>query len=1098
MKNKMNYLILCLIGLLSTFSMVTWASTDESHQSGRSVSGIVKDSHGEPIPGVSIVIKGTTMGTITDLDGNFSISVPDDNSVLAISFIGYKTQEVKVGTSNSLNITIQEDTQTLDEVVVVGYGVQKKVNLTGSVSNVSGDKLENRALTNLSSGMAGLASGITVTQSSGKPGDDNAAIRVRGVTTFSGDYRGPLVIVDGSVGDMNSVNPNDVESIVTLKDAASAAIYGSRGANGVILITTKRGKQDTAPKINYTGIVSSTKASNTFEFMSDYADYMTMFNRARANMGQDSHYQQTTIDAWREASKNPNGTSEWGIPNWLAYPNTDWSKEMFQSNTMQNHNLSITGGSKNTNYLLSLGALVNPGTLDNTSMERYNVRINVDTKITDFLKVGTQTYMMKQFRKPGDTNFTYMFQTNPGMIAKYDGKFGAPEADEEKKDLNNIYRQTAGIGGKITTTRINTSWYAEIDFFKDLKGKINANYQEYSNITDTYSRYTEAYSFRKNELLISSPTLDQATVNFAMDRRQEYTLTGTLNYMKTLGDHDINVLLGYEQYEYKTRTDNAQKKGLMDFSIHDMQTATEMVYINYHSTNDLSERDYGMLSYFGRLNYAYKGRYLFEANFRRDGSSRFAPGHRWGTFPSVSAGWRISEESFMESTRSFLDNLKLRASWGKLGNVTSGYYDWQSSYSKVNYSFGGSISNGLAIKDFGNPYLSWENINSAGIGLDASFLNNRLNVEFDFYNKITEGILTRPSIALSAGDVNGPMRNTADMRNRGIDLTVGWNDQINDFRYGVNVNFSYNQNEVTNFKGKYETGWKDGVYTSNLSEAADFYDSNQDRIRTEGHIFDEWFMLQRYSGTGTYNDANGNVNPQGGPKDGMIRTEADMQWVKDMQAAGYTFMPKNNTGRGNLHYGEYIYADENGDKVYGNNHDRVCTGKSTMPKYNLGINLSAAWRGFDFSMTWAGSFGMYYYLYERGVTGSVVNDGEQISANAFKDYYYFNEANPSDPANNINARYPSLKYGTGSLGNYARNTSYLYNGSYMKLKNVQVGYTLPKSVVQKMRMQNLRVFVAGENLITITDYPGLDPEIGSKVNAYPIAKQFSAGVSVTF
>jgi TonB-linked SusC/RagA family outer membrane protein len=1079
-------------------SVQSRASVAEVYQQ-RTVSGVVKDLAGEPMPGVSIVVKGTTTGTITDLDGNFNVGVEGDASVLVISFIGYKTQEVRVGSNNSLRITLEEDTQQIDEVVVVGYGVQKKVNLTGSVSNVSGDRIEGRALTNLSSGLAGLASGVSVSQSSGKPGDDNAAIRIRGISTFSNDYRGPLVIVDGSTGDMNSVNPNDVESIVVLKDAASAAIYGSRGANGVILVTTKRGKQEMTPSVNYTGIVSSTSPSNNFEFLSDYADYMTAFNMARANMGQTAKYGDDTITAWREASKNPNGTSEWGIPNWLAYPNTDWNDAMFQSNVMQNHNLSVTGGSKNTNYLLSLGALVNPGTLSNTAMQRYNVRINVDTRITDFLKVGTQTFMMKEFSEPGSTSFTYMFQTVPGITPMYDGKYGAPEGGEEAKNVNNILRDTAATQGKITKTRINTSWYAEIDFFKDLKGKFNANYQEYSKNTDTYSALLETYTFRDSKLQATTPTLDAATVDFALDRVYQYTLTGTLNYAKTFGDHDINVLAGYEQYYYNTRTDKSQKKGLMDFSIHDMQAATEMVYINYDASYDLSERDYGMLSWFGRLNYGYKDRYLFEMNLRRDGSSRFSPEARWGTFPSFSAGWRITEEAFMAGTRSWLDNLKLRLSWGKLGNVTSGYYDWQSTYSSVNNSIGGAKYNGLAVTKIGNSAIHWENINSTGIGIDASFLDNHLNLELDFYNKITEGILTTATMPLTMGTATAPTENTADMRNRGVDITLGWNDHIKDFRYGVNVNFSYNQNEVIDYLGKYEAGWEGDEYVTNFGKTVSYRpDDSSRRIRTEGHVIDEWYIRTPYVGTGTYT-TGGAVDPKGGPKDGMIRTEADMQWVKDMQAAGYTFAPKNNIARNNLYYGEYIYADLNGDKIYGNDNDRQFTGKSATPKVNLGINLNAAWKGFDFSMTWAGSFGMYNYISDRGVTGSTVDNGEQISKNIFNDYYYYNESDPNDPLTNLSGRYPSLKFGTGTMGNYAVSTVYLYNSSFMKLRNVQLGYTLPKDVVKKLRAKNLRVFVSGENLLTLSkDFPGLDPEIGMKINAYPLPKQFSAGVNVTF
>ncbi|NDV60496.1 SusC/RagA family TonB-linked outer membrane protein [Bacteroides sp. 519] len=322
-------------------------------QESRTVSGTVVDSFGDPMPGVSIAIKNTQTGTITGLDGDFTINVSGSDDVLVFSFIGFTAQEIKVGNNTTINVKLQEDSQALDEVVVVGYGVQKKVNLTGSVSNVSGEKLESRPVTNLSSALAGLAAGVTVSQSSGEPGSDNGNIRVRGVSTFTSDYRGPLVIIDGSVGDMNSINPNDVESIVTLKDAASAAIYGSRGANGVILVTTKRGKQDTPPRVTYTGIFASQSPQSRFKFMSNYADYMDAFNIARSNMGQSQKYGDDTIDAWREASKNPNATSEWGIPNWVAYPNTDWQKEMFQSSFMQTHNLSVTGGSKNTKYLLS-------------------------------------------------------------------------------------------------------------------------------------------------------------------------------------------------------------------------------------------------------------------------------------------------------------------------------------------------------------------------------------------------------------------------------------------------------------------------------------------------------------------------------------------------------------------------------------------------------------------------------------------------------------------------------------------------------------------------------------------------------------------------
>lgn len=1064
------------------------------------VTGVVSDNMG-PVIGANVVEKGTTNGTITNYDGEFSLSVAP-NATLVISYIGYVEQEIAVNNQTTFNVMLVEDSQALDEVVVVAYGVQKKVNLTGSVSSIGAEKLESRAVPNLSTSLVGLAPGMTVRQSSGNPGDNEASIRIRGVGTFDNDYRGPMVIIDGSVGSMDSVNPDDVESVSVLKDAASSSIYGSRGANGVILITTKKGRTEAAPRITYSGIFASEQPSRKVDFITDYADYMTLFNRAQSNVGQAHRYNQSTIDAWREASKNPKSTNnEWGIANSLAYPNTDWFDALFKANLYQKHNLSLTGGSKNSNYLMSLMYMDNPGTLENTGAEKFQFRVNAETKIADFLTFGTQTYATKQFNEAGNTKdaFNYLFQTVPGMTPQHNGLYGFPEAAEEDGTANNPFWFLNNTGGKKTTTTVNTTWYAVANLYDGLTAQARFNYQDYRYDNDAYSQENHMYSFRTNEIKRYGSNLSTATVSYDGERTYEYTAMVNLSYNKTFGDHSIGALFGYEQYYKDARRIYAQRHGLMDFSITDITTATENDKITgFRDKDDLSkDKDYGahytfgMLSYFGRINYGYKDRYLFEASFRRDASSRFSPDNRWGTFPSASAAWRISEEEFMKGF--IFDNLKLRANWGKLGNTTSGYYDWQATYGKYNTSFGGVILNGLAQTKLANALLQWENVNSFGIGLDMLTLNQRLGLEIDYFNRTTEGILTSPAIYLTMGTVGAPTKNTSDMRNQGLELNLTWNDKIGKVNYSVNANFAYTHNRVTSYLGKLEEGWVGDEYVSNIGETATL-DTNNRKIRTEGHMFDEFFMRSIYKGTGTYKDGSGNVDPNGGPKDGMIRTEADLQWARDMEAAGYTFMTP--VGQQGLWYGEFVMADNNGDRIYGNMNDRKFTGKSELPKYSFGLNASVAWNGFDFSMTWAGNAGMYYYMNTRGIDTSNLGDRTVLAHDAASKYYYYNEANPSDPANNINGKYPRLRYSAN--GAHYDNERYLHNASYIKLKNLQVGYTLPKTLVEKAHLQNVRVFVSGENLITITSFPGLDPEMGGTVNAYPTARLLSAGLNLVF
>ena len=1100
----------------SETNIVTSDAINEPAQSGKTITCFVTDDLG-PVAGANVFIKGTTNGGNTNPEGLVVINNVQTGSILVVSFVGFVTQEIVIGDNARINVQLVEDLQLLDEVVVIGYGVQKKVNLTGSVSTVSSEKLESRATTNLSSSLAGLAAGVTVRQGSGKPGDDAASIRIRGTGTFNSSYLSPLVIVDGSEASMSSVNSEDVETITFLKDAASAAIYGSRGANGVILITTKKGKKGEAPKITYTGIMSRSSMSvDGFRYEDNYAEYMEMANRWYTNGKWDAaaKYTQMDIDEWRAAeSKDPNGTDNpYGVPNYLAYPKTQWVDHLFLPSTTQKHNMSVVGGSQNSNYLMSFGFLDNPGTLQNTGVKDYSGRINMESQINKFLNVGTQTYATFQKREPGSTSFTYIYSNTPATTPYHDGMYGVAV---DNSSGNNLLASVLSTGGYYSQTRLNTTWYAGLKILEGLTGEIRYNYQTTFNETATYSKKIDRMNFRTGELRPGTNS-SSATTTRATTRYYNNTLAGTANYLKSFGDHSFAGLLGAERYYYNVKGFSATRTGLLDLDLPDFTAALDKLEPTFGGT---AEQDYGVLSYFGRLNYAYKGRYLFEANFRRDASSRFGPDHRWGTFPSFSAAWRLSEEEFMEPTRDFISNLKLRASWGKLGNTTSGYYEWQATYGSVNYSFDGNVYDGLRQSKIANPLLHWESVTSTDIGFDLGLLNNKLTLEADYYSRETKGILASPSVYMTMGTIGAPTTNTSDMRNHGVEFTLGWNDRINNFQYGANFNFIFNKNSIVKYKGKFQEGWGtdangDRAWITNRGEVADV---SGNTIRVEGHMFDEYYLWQTHRGNGNIFLADGvTPDPNGGPRDGMIRTKADLDWVRAMfDYTGpdgkkvYNFNNQSIGQSGGLWYGEYIYADVNGDGMYGTNeNDRVFTGKSTAPKYTFGINLFAAWKGFDMSMTWSGNAGMYYYIYDRGfnnMSSSSWQEGFVVAPDARQIYYYSDPheaaTNPNyDPATdpNANINSPYLRIGNVSAA-YRNNTTTLYKADYIKLKTLQMGYTVPKNWISKAYITNLRVFFSAENLLTITDFPGVDPEYGGLgFQTYPIPRILSGGINISF
>ena len=1070
-------------------------------QNKHTIKGVVEDQLG-PIAGANVVEKGTTNGTITDMDGNFSLEVAP-NSILVVSFIGYKEQQIPINNQKSFTIKLVEDFQALDEVVVVGYGTQKKVNLTGAVSSVDfSEQAANRPITNVSSALGGLSAGLQVMQSKGNPTDDGATIRVRGTGTLNN--ASPLVLVDGMEASMDAVNPQDIESISVLKDAASAAIYGSRAANGVILITTKKGNREKI-RVTYSGTFSVAQPSNLLDFVSDYPKHMRIINEMNHNITGDSSrdiFSQSTISAWEAANADPNGLTANGVPNWQAYPNTNWNEEMYQNNLVQDHVVSVNGGSEKVAFLLSAGYMDNPGLVENTGVKRYTMRANVEANVTKWLILGTRTYAIMNDKDQGNFDDTGMLnfirQTTPGLIGMYDGKLGYPEAAEESATANNMWMYLKSRDGQDRSSRFNTTMYSKIKFMEGLSWDFNFNYgrrfDEYNSHTSPVARY----KFSDGSIGSTATTPDQMSTTWKSYAEETYTLENILRYDKTFkGDHDLNVMLGYNEYYYKQYEHKQEKKGLIDPSINVPDGATEMI------KSSGTAKDEALRSVFGRLNYAYKSKYLFEANFRYDGSSRFNTDSRWGIFPSFSAAWRISEEDFMKNI-DWLSNLKIRASWGQIGNnrITDkdgyqDYYGYQATYATYNYSFGGKQMTGLAQNRIGNTRLEWEGTTVTNFGLDASFLNNRLTAEIDVYNKVTDGILTTPNLHLTMGIKTPPTMNTAEVTNRGVEMTLGWKDKIGELDYAVSANFSYNHNEVTKYLGEYKTGWieKDGkkVWQSNIGEVSVSKDNG--RI-VEGHSIKEYYTLNTYSGNGSHFNSDGSVNINGGPKDGMIRTEQDMKWLQSMMDAGYQFQPNNGIGPTKINYGDLIYADVNGDGIYGSSYDYTFQGSSAMPKFGYGINISAGWKGFDLSMLWAGNGGFELYWEEDPYNSVSIRNGCAVSERVANDHYFYDPTNPSDPRTNLNAYFPRL---VDESNKQSRQTSnfYLYNGSYMKLKNLTIGYTLPANIVSKIFAERVRVYVSGENLFTITSFPGQDPEMGAKTN-YPSLRQFAGGINVTF
>ncbi|MDE5941374.1 MAG: TonB-dependent receptor [Muribaculaceae bacterium] len=1007
------------------------------------ISGTVTDRKGQPLIGANVKIKENAGKiAVTDIDGNFSIPDAPENCTLQISYVGYTPVEKKVTPDKrDYSIVMRVNNSVLNEVVVVGYATQKKVDLTGAVSSVRVDALEDRPITNATNALAGLAAGLTVTNSGGNtPGFESQSILVRGQGTLNN--AAPLVVVDGMTGiALSDINPQDIENISVLKDAASAAIYGSRAANGVILVTTRHGSER-APRVTYSGNVSFETVAKRLNLVTDYADFMEIQNAGLVANGQAPRFSLGKINEWRnDAGRNP-----------TVYPNTDWQDHIYRNpSVVQNHNLSVTGGSKTVTYNISLGYVNNPGMIYYTDYKRYQLRSNIDVNIKPWLSVGTSLFGYIDENNPssenaaagGDVIFgSGAFNTVPGMTL-YDpvtGLYGGIQNPEEENVSNfNPYRRQwfYDTDYPTKTKRSVMKLHARLMPVKGLTIQGSFSYNHWERNVEHHLTDRDLYRFT-----FDGPVLIREGVVRTYIRRYNYKNTFRSSELTAKYDFNISrlqatVFAGMSQEYNKYDQDYYIKYDLVDPSL----GAIDAGMTNGSITGNYNE--WAMRSYFGRVNLNWDNRYLLEVNLRADGSSKFAPDHRWGYFPSVSAGWRISEEKFMQNTSTWLNQLKLRASYGSLGNnATTSYYMYQSLFATANYILNGSIAGGLAQTVLANPDLTWEKTYMTNIGIDFSLLSNRLSGSVDIYNKDTKGILISLPAPLEHGTSVVPNQNAGEVNNKGFELDLRWNDRIGRVSYNVGFNMGFVNNKVTKFQG--DVSSISGVYKTQ-----------------EGKPINQLYVIT---------------------VDRIVRDQADLDYVQSLVDKNPNYFATYQRPE----LGDFLYRDANGDGKLDTD-DRVEIGHGTLPRLSYGANLGLAWNGFDFSVMFQG-VGNHQVYYNNQAFRFVTVMGQSLNKDITD--------NAWTPRNPYNSKYPILRNNANGKNNIASD-AFVHNAAYFRCKNIQLGYTVPKKITRKFFVENLKIYTSIDNLFTLTGFPGLDPEVGANVG-YPAVRQYSVGLNVSF
>lgn len=1006
--------------LEGTHIILTTEAIKDLHaqQQAKTVTGMVTDVSGEPIIGANIRIKGTTTGTITDIDGNFSIEA-EPQSVIEVSYIGYLTQETVINNQKSIRFLLKEDTKTLDEVVVIGYGVQKKADLTGSVANINTEKLNTQSNANIGQALQGKIAGVDIVSQGGAPGS-GTRIMVRGIGTLNN--ASPLYIVDGMyMNSIDHINPNDIASIDVLKDASSAAIYGSRAANGVIIVTTKEGSNTEGKPIIDLSVNLGISTASKFLDMLDAKGWAEVTTIARQAIGKPALDMATDL-----ANK----------------PDNDWQDIMFRPALMQNYNLAVKGGGKYSTYYTGLGYFNQDGIVKGTNYQRYNIQSKNDYKRGIF-SAGTNLIISFSHDKPLHQELRggmigTILQSVP-TLEKYDdtreGGYGGTYGD-----VVNIPHPLAIIDDNIMdryneNVKIFANLYAQIELFKGLKYKLNLT-PDFS--FERYKNYLNKYDFG-----LATNSITQLTER--QRRRRNILVENLLTFDRTFGEHKISALAGYTYQDSRFRHIQAYGEGLPQ-GLEEIDAATT------NRSNEGNSWRSVLTSILGRVFYSYQNKYLFTATIRRDGSSKFGKNNRYGYFPSFSLGWNVAEEKFMENVH-WLDQLKLRGGYGVLGNQEIDNYQYSSTITTgINYPDGnGGLLQGAFPKNFANPDIKWEETAMTNVGIDFMAFNNRLSLTADYYVKNTKDILLTVPIPISSGGANDPIRNAGKIRNNGFEFNLGWMDQPNpDISYGINLIGSFNKNKVIAM-GSESGSIKGGSTNQNITTSE----------TKAGYPIGGYWLI---STAGYFNS----------------QEEVDA-YAKD----GKKIQPAAEPG-------DIKFVDANNDGVI-NDDDRVFQG-SPFPDFTFALNGNMRYKNFDLSIGLQGVLGNKIYNATRQTLEDVTK-GSNFLASCL-DYW---------TPENKNASHPRLTWDDPNRNTRAESDRYLENGSYLRLRSVQLGYTFPQTWF-KGAIQHARVYINAENLFTITSYSGYSPDVNAD-NAnyrgfdnfiYPTNRTFMLGLNVTF
>ena len=1028
---------LLIAGMLAWGILPTFASPATAHeatdaapivQQDVTLKGTVVDQKtGEPIIGANVVVKGTTNGVITDIDGNYMLQAPV-GSILEISYIGYQSLEIKA-TAQPQHIELGEDTQALEEVVVVGYGVQKKATVTGSVATVKGSELKATGTPNVTNMFAGKIPGVITTSNSGEPGNDWSDIYIRGKGSLNSNS--PLVVIDGvadrnGISNLERLNPNDIESINVLKDA-SAAIYGAQAANGVILVTTKRGSSANGkPVVNYNGSVTLAQNTRTPDLMNAY-EYMVYDDEIKR------YNNQTPL--WESVK---NGYLD-GTIDRNQYGDTDWMDVLFRGVAPQTrHSLSINGGTDKVKYYVSGDYSYQEPMYENTvfNYNTYQVRSNIDAQVTKDLKISVNLDGRKERRNqsiyPTSTIFWEAMQVPPHMYDYYPNGLPGPGINNG----NNIAILASGkdtgydrvddyfINSKFAF-ELNMPWITE-GLSLSGYGAFNFHFRNEKQMWDVWDTYTYNTLTGNYDKQTTNP--EGGTIK--LDQSHENNLSRTLHlklaYDRVFGDHHVSAFVAYEQNKYDGEVFAAERNYFLN---------SKLDYLNFGGDREKTNSGSGYISvrqnFFGRLNYTFKDRYMFEFSIRRDGSMNFAPGHRWGTFPGLSAGWRISEEKFIREKASFINDLKLRLSWGKLGNDNVDAFQYVSPYVMENGAIlGRTPALGKAIYPgvLANPYITWEKVDSKNIGVDGTFWDGMLGftVEY-FFQKRTDILAPRQaSIPYYTGLGNTlPDENLGEVNNQGIEFMLSHRNKIGNVNYYVSGNFTFARNKIVYF-----------------DEAANIPDWQ----RETGGPMDTWLMYKT---------------------DGIYQTWDEINSTPHL----------SGTQPGDI---KYVDVDGNGEIT---DNDRIRSNTSNVPEIVYGINYGIEWKGLEVSMLWTG----------QGRASQMI---VPYSYNLDKDFY---ENRWISAEETPNSKYPRA-FNKDDQINTKWSDFWLYDASFIRLKNVEIAYNLPQRIVERLKMQNIRLSLTGTNLLTFDKIKIQDPD--SKATgfnqAYPMAKTYSFGVNVTF